>query len=226
MKSTFCLVMVLLVNAPIFSQVQSLNREKQQFATWDLTRQIKPTEKGINGSPYIQEYFVDAQVDLSGNASIVPVRYNAALDEMEFKKEDKIYALVPADSTTVRMLLLDNLYTYQNYTLDNEVIKGYLLKKTRNSTVNLYVKESVAYIPLREAVSAYESARPARYEKKSDTYLIGIQNSIQKIFSNKKELFKLFPENEEKISQFIKTNKTSFKQEADLITLVNFLNTL
>ena len=58
-------------------------------------------------------------------------------------------------------------------------------------------------------------------------YFIGLGNgNIVEMPTKKKELLKMFPNKEKEIEEFLKSNKISFKDEKDLIVLVNYLDTL
>ncbi len=225
----FNLLFVLFISFTGFSQVQSVNREMKQFTTWDLTREIDPNAKidKASGSPYSNDNFFDAQITIMDTVVTVPVKYNVVLDEMEFRKEDKTYALVAKENTVVRMLTSKLNYSYVKYNLNGTTKKGFLIKKTTNDKINFFLKQVITYVPFKEAVNAYSQPTPAHYRKDSDVFLIGLSDgNITEMPSKKKDLLKMFPNNEKQIEDFLKSNKISFKDENDLISLVNYLDTL
>lgn len=213
-----------------FAQVQSLGRETSQFASWDLTREIKPTVKikEVNGSPYVVEEFFDGQIRLSDSVStVLPVRYNVVLDELEFKKNDKVFALVPKENTTIKILSSNKVYTYLNYNSENTAKKGFLELETSNKNINLYTKEVIVYVPYADASNAYSEPIPSHFKKGDKLYFIGLlDKSIVEMPKKNKDLLKLFPKNEKEITAFLKTNKTSFNDVKELLLLVNYLDTL
>lgn len=225
----FNLLFVFFISLTGFSQVQSINREMKQFTTWDLTREIDPNAKidKASGSPYSNDNFFDAQITIMDTVVTVPVKYNVVLDEMEFRKDDKTYALVAKEKTEVKMVLSKVTYNYVRYNIENTTKKGFLIRNTTNDKINFYSKEVITYVPFKEAINAYTQATPAHYRKDSNIYFIGLGNgNIVEMPTKKKELLKMFPNKEKEIEEFLKSNKISFKDEKDLIVLVNYLDTL
>ena len=79
------LFFILSISFSSYSQVQSLGRETSQFASWDLTREVKSTIKikEVSGSAYSDENFYDGQIRLTDSVvTVLPVRYNVVLDEL------------------------------------------------------------------------------------------------------------------------------------------------
>lgn len=224
----FNLLFTLFISFAGFSQTQIINRETQQFATWGLTREIDPNAKidKASGSPYSLDLFYDAEINISDTIVKVPVRYNVVSDEMEFRRDDKTFALVVKGDVVVNFLLTKKQYNYIQYTLEDVSKKGFLCKKTNNLNINLFVKEVISYIPFKDALNSYDQPKPAHYRKDNDIFLIQMGNDIVEMPTKKKALLKLFNDKEEEIETFLKTNKTSFREETDLIALVNYLNTL
>ncbi len=224
------LLFILLISFSSYTQVQSVGRETSQFATWDLTREIKPTIKikEVSGSPYAIEEFFEGQIRLSDSVStVLPVRYNVVLDELEFKKNDKVFALVPQENTTIKILSSNKTYTYLNYNSENTSKKGFLGLNTTNKNINLYSKEVIVYVPYADASNAYSEPIPSHFKKGEKLYFIGLSDkSIFEMPKKNKDLLKLFPIYEKEITAFIKTNKISLDDEKELLLLVNYINTL
>jgi hypothetical protein len=224
------LLFILSISFSSYSQVQSLGRETSQFASWDLTREIKPTVKikEVSGSPYAIEEFFDGQIRLSDSVStVLPVRYNVVLDELEFKKNDKVFALVPQENTTIKILSSSKVYTYLNYNSENASKKGFLGVETFNKNINFYTKEVIVYVPYADALNAYSEPIPSHFKKGEKLYFIGLlDKSIVEMPKKNKDLLKLFPIYEKEISAFIKTNKISLNDEKELLLLVNYLDSL
>lgn len=224
------LLFFLSITFSTYSQVQSLGRETSQFASWDLTREVKSTVeiKEIKGSAYADENFYDGQIRHTDTiTTILPIRYNVVLDELEFKKNDKIYALVPQDYAIIKIPFINKVYSYLNYYFENTSKKGFLGVETTNKNINFYTKEVIVYVPYAEASNAYSEPIPAHFKKGEKLYFIGLSDkSIVEIPKKNKDLLKLFPLYEKEISAFIKTNKISLNKEKELLLLVNYLDTL
>ena len=56
-------------------------------------------------------------------------------------------------------------------------------------------------------------------------YWVSYNNEMHK-FTNEKQFLKIFPENESKLKEFMKTNKIDIKVREDLLKLGNFCNSL
>jgi hypothetical protein len=224
------LLFILLISFSGYTQVQSVGRETSQFASWDLTREVKSTIKikEVSGSAYSDENFYDGQIRLTDSAvSILPVRYNVVLDELEFKKDDKVYALVPQDYAVIKIPYIKKVYTYVNYNAENVSKKGFLAMETSNKNINFYTKDVIVYVPYAEASNAYSEPVPSHFKKGEKLLFIGLSDkSIVEMPKKNKDFLKLFPNYEKEISDFLKTNKISLNDEKELLLLVYFIYTL
>jgi hypothetical protein len=143
------------------------------------------------------------------------------------EKNDKVFALVPKENTTIKILSSNKVYTYLNYNSENTAKKGFLELETSNKNINLYTKEVIVYVPYADASNAYSEPIPAHFKKGDKLYFIGLlDKSIVEMPKKNKDLLKLFPKNEKEISAFLKTNKTSLNDIKELLLLVNYLDTL
>lgn len=208
--------------------MQTLNRESQQLLTWNTTREIDPYAKidKASGSPYSSDEFYEAYINITDTIVKAPVRYNVVTDEIEFKRNDKTFALVIKGDVKITFLSSKKHYEYLEYTLEDVTKKGFLSKKSNNLNINIFVKEVISYIPFKDALNAYDTPKAAHYRKDGDIYLIQNRDKIVEMPTKKKDLLKLFPDKEKSIESFIKSNKISLKEETDLISLVNYLNTI
>lgn len=67
---------------------------------------------------------------------------------------------------------------------------------------------------------------PENFKVADDTnFLLRVDGQIQKVL-NKKQFLKLFPAKTRELEEFISSNNTSFKSQNDLISLVEFCNSL
>jgi hypothetical protein len=76
--------------------------------------------------------------------------------------------------------------------------------------------------------TGYDAPKPAMYKNVKDRMYIKLANKEAVLLpTKKKKLAKtLFPENSKIILDFINSNKIKLSKEADLITFINYLNTL
>jgi hypothetical protein len=193
---------------------------------YNLGRELEGNKAEIiDGSAYFNDRYLPTQVSGYENDSPM-MRYNAAKDEMEFVRSEKMYNVLKTDSLEIRFVGINKVYKYLPYELKNESNKGYLLVLTKNKKVNLYAKERITLVPKKDASNSYDTGRPAFYRPEKDSYLIGFENKIVTFPKKKKELVAMFPSFESQIDTFIKSNNISFSEKADLLKLVNFIEKL
>ena len=144
---------------------------------------------------------------------------------MEFMVDEKLYYL---DKNENCQLTINNT-TYKFFShYDNKEGGGYLviLNKLKEAKYILYKKEKVKYVPAYTPGSSYAQEKPAKYVVDKSKYFIKIQDSLTAFPEKKSELLKLFPNSKDSLELFLKDNKIKFNEDASLLLLINFLNTL
>lgn len=182
------------------------------------------------GSPYLYKDFTVAKISATPS-EIYNIRYNAYTDEIEVKvEEDKVQNFNKNISNVVITFLNDNLkFTPLNYIdVKNGLIRGYFISLTEtNQKVKLFSKKQVKYFDAKPARTSYDVDKPAEFKNMSDTYFVSIKGAYaRELPSNKKDIAELFPENSKDVLEFIKKNKIKTSREADLIQLINYVNSL
>lgn len=175
------------------------------------------------GSPYIDEKF--QPVAIVGITKKLPkMRYNAYEDEMEFEINGKINYIVK--NQNVKINFPDNkTYVLTRYQLDGKEINGYLVILGNEGKYKLYKKEKVELLVNQNNKNVpYLNERPPQYERNKDLFLILYNGKFYKVPKNWKEIAKELSADNNEVNDFIKKNKISVKDEADLIRLVEFLN--
>jgi hypothetical protein len=178
----------------------------------------------IEGSQYIDKTFYPSIFTCISEAT-PPIRYNTYKEEMEFMLDGKLYYL---DKNENCELTINNVsYKYfKNY--DSKDNDGYfvILTKSKDSKYILYKKEKVKFVPAYTPGSSYGEEKPAKYAVDKSKYYFKNLDKLVEFPEKKSELLKLFPNNKEAIELFLKENKIKFSDEASLLVLINFLNTL
>jgi hypothetical protein len=221
----FLFIILLFSIQTIFAQ-QQLSVDNNSVRLLNFTNQEAKALK-IEGSVYVDDIYKKASV--STLKVDLEARYNALEDEIEVKYDNTVGQIIKLDSLTVKFVGTNKTYQYVPYTYQNESVYGFLVLKTNNKQINFYTKESVKYIPFQEGAISYGQkgeGKPAYYKREKEIYFIGLKGRIIEMPLKKKELLELFSDNKTKIEDFTKKNKTNFKEEADLISLINYLNTL
>lgn len=183
-------------------------------------------ESDIEGSPYLNNKFVNGDVFMKNKQQYtdVPLRYNIYNDRVEFQSgENQISAIHPPEM--VEKVELDgNEFEYISYALGKKTQRGYFLK-LYDGKASLYSRLEVDYIQPVEP-GAYKDPEPAKFVRKSDVYYIKVgEIQAQKVLKSK-DIPDLFPDNQQKISDFVKKNKTKIKDPNEIIKVVKYYNSL
>lgn len=184
-------------------------------------------KEGVSGTPYLNDMFTPS--DIAGAGARLSTRYNAYKDEIEVQYEDDTFVMPKDDRYgTVRSITFNYTMELVKYTTSsNEDVYGYLINLMPNEKVSLYRRERTIMRPAREADNSYSQRIPASYDKLSSEYFLKMEgDKIVSFPKNKKALIGLYPTKSDAISSFLKSSKTSFKKEGDLMEITKFLGTL
>src|SRR5690554_3968976 len=231
MKKTITILCTLFV-AISFSQYRQGYEDTMSGAIYFFNDTAKKgsDQPFVKGTPYLTEFYKEAEITGYENVNIPALRYNAFKDEMEFERAGEIYYVPKKIGMVVFLNNLGNKEVYKNlrYLDGNHQNAGFLIEVfNEDGEYSLYKKESVKYVESKDAFTSYVSERPAEFVRnKSEFYLVDNNLLGKKIPSRRKELLNLFPDDQDEILEFIKTNKISISKETDLIELVKYLNTL
>jgi len=176
------------------------------------------------GSPYNQPAFARAKVP---NINVEAyMRYNIYADEFEFitPKNDTLILDKIDDFGTIDFANLNKKYTLVAYTDQKKLVYGYLLNQYEKGGYVLLKKENVSFTEAKIPKTTLETAMPAKYSKREDSFFLKNKEAgIAEFPDGKKALTKLFPDKKQAIEEFLKSNTIDFESQADLIRVVNFL---
>lgn len=179
------------------------------------------------GSPYLQKMFSPAKVkNITQNSNM---RYNVFNDEFEFitAKGDTLIMDKIDDFATVTFNGTNKKYVLTPYTnTKKQLTYGYLIELYKKNNLVLFQKENIDYYEGKRAKTSLEKDMPARYSKTDDTYFLKINEATAEFPNGKKDLIKLFPDKKPEIETWLKANKVSFGDRADMVRIVDFLATL
>lgn len=181
-------------------------------------------KENVIGSEYIVEEFKSARVN--GGTQPFQIRFNAHTNVMEYKKDNDNLILIKKDNTLIEF---SDGKTYELVTYkDNKgkEIIDYLSVIKKDKNVSTYKLEKINYVEARPAANTYDTGAPAEYKRVSDSYFIKIGSQISELPTKSKGYIKLFPSKEAEIKAYFKSNKVNFKDDADLIKLTTFLNSI
>jgi hypothetical protein len=224
MKNLF-LIGLFLVSQWGFSQEDS--KSQRIFTNFNGNGSVgfaAPTKGDTEGSMYTFSEFVPVKV--GGEQQIFTVRYNVFNDRMEFQDNDNIYEYYPNINDKEFLLLgINKKYHYVTYkNKDGKSTNGYLLEIYKGKGNTLFKKEKIKFVPGQVSKTGYDRTYPDKYVKDSDVLYIQFgSGDIVEIPTNRKEFVKIFGENESKVNDLIKKEGYSFKNERDIIQIMNKL---
>ncbi len=227
MKQPFKLAVIALLFS-FFAQAQGYDRGSS-FNYSGVTapgRIYRHQPAETEGSPYVLKVFMPAKVgDLSGNAFM---RYNAFNDEFEFidAKNDTLVLNKVEAFKDITFVGTNVKYELANYTNKNgEASSGYLVRLHEKNDYVLYKKQKVNHYEAKAAKSSYDAGSPAKFEAVDDLFFYKTkEREIGEFPSNRKGVLKLYPDKKEKLEAFFKQQNIDFKNESDLIKLIEFLS--
>ena len=221
------------VKAP--NQYESTWRLKQiirnQLNTQSRDYEIK--YKDIKGSPFENNSFKIGEIFLDGKSKgNYFLRYDVYADEIQIltgKKEDSnptYDVLLNIDGLEV---IIDGKTFKRHKFIDDSGADQatYFTELVNSENYKLYVKKRVTLTPAVKAASPNESDRAARFNTYTDYYVIKPDgNSFELLPTKKKSFLKFFNEDSKKIKDYLKKEGLKLKNEADLIQIIEFINTL
>ncbi|HOZ74101.1 MAG TPA: hypothetical protein PLS51_08835 [Flavobacterium sp.] len=215
----------------VFSQVRTGAHKYEALdpnTAGKIFRNQTPGKDRPTGSPYLMKMFASAKVE--GIAKNAFMRYNVFNDEFEFitNNNDTLILDKIEDFGTITFNGLNKKYQLTAYTnTKGKLDYGYLIDFYRKGGVVLYMKENIDFYEAKKAKTSLERDIQARYTKTDDSYFLKIKEAAIAEFPNgKKDLIKLFPDKKPEIETWLKANKVSFGDRADMVRIVDFLATL
>ena len=194
--------------------IEALNNSGEYFSNTKNYSEIK-------GSPYLYPEFLEGRIVVKDDKVYAgKLRFNIYADEMEFQQADKIFSF--AKNTNIKEFYIDNqLIIFHTYLDGTQIKNGYLLVLVKGR-YSLLVKKTMVF-EQQDAPQPYSTPKPDRFVPREDIYFIGSSNNtIQKIAS-KKYLIKAFPYLEDILTMYPE-RKINFRNQNDLIKLVNYIN--
>jgi hypothetical protein len=179
----------------------------------------------IKGSPFlINQFQTGVVVTNEDTVRDIPVRYNVFNRNMEilFNKD----TLVITDVSKIKEICFGGRdFIYTSFRNDKGVIEyGYLEQLTKGKS-ELFV-HYIKNVKHDEYVSNYMGGGGSKddfFEDKHEFYLKTDQDIPQQIAPKKAELCKLFPENAELISEYIKENHLKLTNSEDFKSVIQYL---
>jgi len=215
-----------------FSQFGISYETRKAFELYNTSRIISGNAKNTlfdvdyTGSPYLKDEFVNGSIYSVQRIQYeeVPLRYNAYNDELEFKSPtEEILALANPDIVE-KAVIGDTTLVYLHFLQANKTKKGFFIVLVEGK-VSLYAKPDIFLKPATQP-GAYKDPEPPKFVRKSDEYYLKTENGQAQLIANKKELIAAFPDNRDKIENYISKNKIKTNKPESLTELVKYYNSL
>ncbi len=208
-----------------FVNALNLGGQSNVARTWDNRYE------GVRGTPYLKNVWQNAQItSVEGKVyNNVPLKYDVYSNLLAVKnsKGDSIssetaymkeFTWIGTGMTFVKEPLLDNTTDIKNFSRFYQQ----LFKGNKTTLLKNYRKELLK----ADYQGGYSANR--RYDELIDEvdYFLKKGNQIEKIKLNEKNVLKFTFDKEKEVKEFLKKQKLNLKNEADVIKLLQFYETL
>lgn len=232
MKKDFFILIFLL----IFSIQIKAQYNYNVIPTMDYFRIVEMTEKDLNiilteqdieGSPYLENEFVNGIVYTTSKQKIIdiPVRYNIYNDNLEFKTpENKILAI--SNPETLELIDFGSYKMKHTSYIDKKQTRYSFLILQEEGKATLYAKPEVFF---QEEIKGdgIKPSKPAIFVSKPDSHYISVDNKPAVKVDNKKALFNILSGHHEEVALFLKDNKVkNITKDDQLRVIVTYYNSL
>jgi hypothetical protein len=186
--------------------------------------QLEFNQPDIEGTPYLNEEFIDGAIYYDGKYRIpsIPLRVNLYNDAMEYKDKNTILAVAKPERID-KIIIDDQTFIYLKKKNKSEV-SGYV-RKWNESFPSVISKMQVKFMP-KEEPRPFEEAEPDRFIRQNDKhYLLFADGEISEIKLVKK-LIKLLGDHQNELTDFSKEKKVSKNDAEELSKLLDYYHSL
>lgn len=214
----------LLVLFQFFSFAQKIDLPTEYIRNQSIKSRFSTIQ--YEGSPYLNEQFVDAEVIVDGKDHFTKkLRYDAYSDVFELQENNnEITGLIK--SANVAILMDNNLYELYKYLDDGVEKEGYFINLTKKKGLKLLKNERKKFIEAVKAESGYDKDKPAKFVYVKNYFLKKEGLAAVEMRLKKKSILKLLNDKEKLINSYIKKHKLKLKDEKEMIQLIDYYNTL
>jgi hypothetical protein len=181
------------------------------------------SNSGIEGTPYLDESFVQGEIYFAGTSRKASIRYNIFQDLIEYQQGGQILALDPGSIKKVEIGSM--VLVVQPIEIKGKTKPGFLALLD-SGKVMLYSKKVVIYRAAKKGGALDGTDSPARYTRLPDEFYYKVGEGPLREVESIKSLIASFPEKENELTVFAKKEKLSPRKEKSLLQLVQYLNSL
>jgi hypothetical protein len=223
-KSAFACIILFFVSGYSYCQDMT-GKDIRDHMLIDLSKKVDHRVDDFEGSPFLSEDFVVGDV-YSNQKSYrnILLRYNIFNDNMEFKQNNTTYALYPEPRIT-KVRLEDEIYVVEKHEVKGKMIYGYL-ERLDSGKVILLSKKIVRFTEKQDPKALESASKPARFTRTQDEYYYKIDNGEVSKVGSLKNLIESLPDKKDDVTSYAKKEKISTRNEAELLKLVKYYNSL
>lgn len=222
-KLSFLICIASLLNFSA-SMAQQASATSPNVASKASANDTKTAVADIQGSPFLDDKFVEGEIYVSAKRTVVPVRYNVFQDWIEYQQGGQTLVLEPS-KTIEKVKIGDDTFIVDKFEFQGKSKYGYLTVLDTGKVV-LMKKNVIRYIPLQKGRALDGTDLPAKYAKSPDVYFYKIGSGPLVEVDNLKSLIASFPDKQEELKQYAKKEKISVKKQEELVQLMRYYSTL
>jgi len=183
------------------------------------------SEKGLDGSPWLTEDWVPGTIFLASGKTIegLKYRYNVYRNQLYFKYNDAEYIVGSQDSIAY-LLMEGKTFVYDNSDPTNRD-KRRLMEVAVDGNARLYVNYYPEIIPANYNI-ALGSGNKNETVAVKESYLIKVGTVLTVVDRKGKLIPVALADKNQEVSAFIKKEKISPKNRADIEKVVRYYNSL
>ena len=196
-------------------------------AVWMFTIAIASAQTStatVNGSPYLDEKYVEGTIYYANKTLAAPIRYNAYQDLIEYKNGAQALVLDP--STTINKVCFGNSTFVPLQAEGNSKGKlGYFMLLDSGKAA-LYARKKIIYQAAKKGGALDGSDLPAQFKPSPDAFYIKLGDDELQQVGNMKSMIASFPDKQEELIQFAKKEKISPRKEKDIAAFIKYYNAM
>ncbi|RIH63562.1 hypothetical protein D1164_19220 [Mariniphaga sediminis] len=226
----FISVFLLWVSAYSFAQLNWEVRTASEFynsynlkkGNWRSTL----TEKNIDGSPYLNDDFIEGSVFTTSQTQFVGIllRYNIFNDQIEFRSGDGPVQAMATPEIVEKIEFGEYQFEYIPYLHVKKMKYGFFVVLEKGYAT-LYSRLSVEFEEAKKP-GGYQDAQPPKFSRRADEYYIRIGKKPALLVAGKKDLEIALSDHKKDVASFIKNNKVRPNKPETLKELVQYYNSL
>lgn len=178
----------------------------------------------INGTPYLDEAYVQGVIFYGNKIHKAPIRYNAFQDLIEYQQNGQAIVLDPS-ATIKKVQLGTSMFVSLPYEINGKLKFGYF-ELLDSGKVTVFSRKKIGFQAARKGGALDGGDQPAQFKRSPDVFYYQIGNGTLQEIESIKSMIGSFPDKQEELTRFAKKEKISPKKEKEIIQFVQYYNSL